>query len=67
MPKNKKTNASANHVSKIKMARAMLTREEKRSHTPIFDSVAWKERRQTIVDRINKTNDKKSIVEKKNL
>ena len=37
--------ARLNHKNKVKKARKMLRRVERRAGTPIFESMAWEERR----------------------
>lgn len=37
-----------NHREKMRMARKMLTKEERKKHTPIFLSKAWIERLENI-------------------
>lgn len=32
------------HTEKVRLARKLLTREERMSHTPIFSSLAWGQR-----------------------
>lgn len=39
-----KSNANNEHKRKIRMARKMMTSDEVKSGTPIFQSIAWKER-----------------------
>lgn len=36
----------------MRMARKMLTKEEKKKHTPIFLSKAWTERAENIATRV---------------
>lgn len=58
-----------NHKHKIKMAKGMLTRNERRFGTPIFQSKAWKLRKKTIADRVKrkqgKNNGSSKLLQKK--
>ena len=40
------------HREKQRMARKMLTKEERKKHTPIFQSKAWTERAENIQTRV---------------
>lgn len=40
------------HEKKVKMARKMLTRDERKRHIPLFDSAAWNARKQAIAERL---------------
>ena len=41
------------HKDKIKMARKMLTKEERKNHTPLFQSSAWEKRAQSRQKKIS--------------
>lgn len=40
------------HREKMRMARKMLTKEERKKHTPIFQSKAWTKRAESIKTRV---------------
>lgn len=42
------------HKDKKRLARSMLTREERETHVPIFQSKAWDKRNKAIARRIAK-------------
>ena len=41
-------------MNKKKLARKMLTKKERENHTPIFQSVAWEERRKGQINKMFK-------------
>jgi len=43
-----------NHKDKLKLARKMITRNEIKNHTPLFQSKAWKLKKISINNRIKK-------------
>jgi hypothetical protein len=47
-----------NHQQKIKMARKMLTKQEKEEHHSLFLSSAWLDRSQAIKNRLQKIKEK---------
>jgi hypothetical protein len=42
------------HKQKVLMAKKMLTKQERKDNVSIFDSHAWKNRKESIEKRINK-------------
>jgi hypothetical protein len=55
--------ARLSHEKKVKMARKMLTNQEKSLHVPMFQSAAWDARRTGIEIRIQRNIEKKFIEE----
>lgn len=40
------------HKKKVKMARKMLSKKEIKNHTPIFQSDAWEQRKDSKLERV---------------
>ncbi len=44
-----------NHAEKVKLARKLLSKRELKLHRPLFSSLAWDQRKESIEARVART------------